>query len=85
MESKVVWKKDALTLKKGIDWSPDTDEEARVLVDTFSTLYLKGDASCLTYFTFEIAKLRSQTCFLFLVEYVKSFLHIAFNESILCI
>ncbi|KAH0955569.1 hypothetical protein HN011_012101 [Eciton burchellii] len=41
MESKVVWKKDALTLKKGIDWSPDTDEEARVLVDTFSTLYLK--------------------------------------------
>jgi len=56
MESKVVWKKDALTLKKGADWSPK-DKEARVIVDTFSTLYLKGDASCLRYFTFKIAKL----------------------------
>jgi len=52
----VVWRKDAIILKKGIAWSPDKDDkEVRVLVDTFSTLYLKGDTLCLRYFTFEIA------------------------------
>lgn len=43
MESHVVWKKDALTLKKGTGSSfRKTNEEAHVTVDTFSTLYLIG-------------------------------------------
>ncbi|XP_071642821.1 uncharacterized protein [Temnothorax longispinosus] len=39
--SQVIWKKDTLTLKKGMGQSfRKKDEEARVMVDTFSTLYL---------------------------------------------
>lgn len=43
-ESQVVWRKDSLILKKGTGRSfRKKDEEARVIVDTFSTLYLIGD------------------------------------------
>ncbi|XP_071554511.1 uncharacterized protein [Temnothorax nylanderi] len=39
--SQVIWKKDTLTLKKGMGQSfRKKDKEARVMVDTFSTLYL---------------------------------------------
>ncbi|XP_012055090.1 PREDICTED: uncharacterized protein LOC105618160 [Atta cephalotes] len=42
IETQVIWKKDALTLKKGTAQSfRQKDREARVMVDTFSTLYLK--------------------------------------------
>lgn len=42
--SQVVWKKDKLTLKKGIGQSfRKSDTEIRVMVDTFSTLYLIGN------------------------------------------
>ncbi|XP_018360781.1 PREDICTED: Ig-like V-type domain-containing protein FAM187A [Trachymyrmex cornetzi] len=41
IETQVIWKKDALTLKKGTAQSfRQKDREARVMVDTFSTLYL---------------------------------------------
>lgn len=41
METQVVWRKDALILKKGRGRSfRKKDAEPRVLVDTFSTLYL---------------------------------------------
>ncbi|KYQ57047.1 hypothetical protein ALC60_04035 [Trachymyrmex zeteki] len=41
IESQVIWKKDALTLKKGTAQSfRQKDKEARVMVDNFSTLYL---------------------------------------------
>lgn len=42
--SQVIWKKDTLTLKKGMAQSfRKKDEEPRVTVDTFSTLYLRGN------------------------------------------
>ncbi|KYN38400.1 hypothetical protein ALC56_07441 [Trachymyrmex septentrionalis] len=42
IETQVIWKKDALTLKKGTAQSfREKDREARVMIDTFSTLYLK--------------------------------------------
>lgn len=42
--SQVVWKKDKLTLKKGTGQSfRKSDTEIRVMVDTFSTLYLIGN------------------------------------------
>ncbi|XP_066594837.1 uncharacterized protein [Prorops nasuta] len=41
MENNVIWKKDSLELKKGTGRSfRKKDPEARVMVDTFSTLYL---------------------------------------------
>lgn len=41
--SQVIWKKDALTLKKGTGRSfRKKDTEIRVMVDAFSTLYLIG-------------------------------------------
>ncbi|XP_032673662.1 uncharacterized protein LOC116845267 [Odontomachus brunneus] len=40
-ESQIVWRKDSLVLRKGTGRSfRKKDEEARVIVDTFSTLYL---------------------------------------------
>ena len=46
----VIWKKDALTLKKGTAQSfLQKDREARVMVDTFSTLYLKGNLKVHVY------------------------------------
>lgn len=43
-ESQVIWKKDTLTLKKGTGQSfRKKDTEIRVMVDTFSTLYLMGN------------------------------------------
>lgn len=42
--SQVIWKKDTLTLKKGTGQSfRKKDTEIRVMVDTFSTLYLIGN------------------------------------------
>lgn len=47
--SQVIWKKDTLTLKKGTTQSfRKKDKEARVMVDTFSTLYLTGNVTILT-------------------------------------
>lgn len=44
--SQVIWKKDMLTLKKGTVQSfRKKDEQARVMVDTFSTLYLTGNVT----------------------------------------
>ncbi|XP_014474495.1 PREDICTED: uncharacterized protein LOC106744334 [Dinoponera quadriceps] len=41
IESQIVWRKDSLVLKRGTGQSfRKKDEEARVIVDTFSTLYL---------------------------------------------
>jgi len=42
--SQVIWKKNTLTLKKG-QLFRRKDKEARVMVDTFSTLYLKGNVT----------------------------------------
>lgn len=42
--SQVVWRKDSLVLRKGTGRSfRKKDEEVRVIVDTFSTLYFIGD------------------------------------------
>lgn len=42
--SQVIWKKNTLTLKKGMAQSFRTkNKEPRVMVDTFSTLYLTGN------------------------------------------
>ncbi|XP_028982583.1 uncharacterized protein LOC114841685 [Diachasma alloeum] len=46
MESQIVWRKDSTVLKKGTGRSfRKKDKEARVMVDTFSTLYLIGVSS----------------------------------------
>lgn len=50
--SQVIWKKDTLTLKKGTGQSfRRKDKEAHVMVDTFSTLYLRGNVTlCILIF-----------------------------------
>ena len=56
MKTNVVWRKNALLLKKGLGRSfRKKDAEPRVLVDTFSTLYLidvstdeEGNYTCYT-------------------------------------
>ncbi|XP_063986437.1 uncharacterized protein LOC135167304 [Diachasmimorpha longicaudata] len=46
LESQIVWRKDSIVLKKGTGRSfRKKDKEARVMVDTFSTLYLIGVSS----------------------------------------
>ncbi|XP_043667124.1 uncharacterized protein LOC122628675 [Vespula pensylvanica] len=41
LQSQIVWKKDSIVLKQGVSRSfRKTDTEARVMVDTFSTLYI---------------------------------------------
>jgi len=54
IETQVIWKKDALTLKKGTAQSfLQKDREARVMVDTFSILYLKGNLKVHVYWFFK--------------------------------
>lgn len=41
LDSHIIWKKDSITLKQGVSRSfRKTDSEARMMVDTFSTLYI---------------------------------------------
>lgn len=48
--SQIVWRKDSLVLKKGTGRSfRKMNEEARVIVDTFSTLYLMGNLALRIY------------------------------------
>lgn len=60
--SQVTWKKDTLTLKKGTGQSfRKKDKETRVMVDTFSTLYLIGKIYFIMYFSY-FMKLQSFHC-----------------------
>lgn len=46
MDTQVSWKKDSITLEKGVRRSfRKLDPEARVIVDAFGTLYLIGTFS----------------------------------------
>lgn len=58
--SQIIWKKDTLILKKGTGQSfRKKDKETRVMVDTFSTLYLIGNIILCMIATLAFTKLQS--------------------------
>lgn len=68
--SQIIWKKDTLTLKKETSQSfRKKDKEARVMVDTFSTLYLTGNNMYIDLLDF------MKTQFEIFVLYIQTYLY----------